>query len=572
MGLTEEQQKIINEIVDNAPGTYAIEAVAGSGKSFTIFEAIAHIKEKEPNAKILYLVFNKANQIEAERKLRKYAVWSVPVKVKTAHSFANEKWHKTAGDYTVIDKFDWHTAIRPEFLKSYDPDIKYSKRAPIDWLLNKYENARCLLSTFIEDMYSHWEDDYDGPDKPKECELIGNKGRKSYRYGIPISIHSCVQRAHIDIFKRLYEKHEKEKMFTHGMYLKGAAYSSKSGGSQFDYVFFDEAQDASYFMLKLLEKQDIGKIYYIGDERQSIYSFGAANENVFQTMDFDKKYTLTKSFRFGHAVADLATEIINMNSKHEVFGSKQSKLGPNDTIAFLYRTNATLFREALDWSYAAKMNGEKLKIDLMKRQEDVSVYTELLGFLGLFYQYNGKAHYYRHYRHEFPEYTPASLLAFEQRLKDRELGESFMDIYNEQYDSLSEDIHVILPYALKEENFIEKYLAFKHCINEHFPEKTITMVTMHRSKGMEWDIVCIREATRLYYKDKEGTYRRHSNYIQELNLAYVAVTRARKSLDATILREELEKENCKFRYKSFLIGDGEYMKDPEMYVPETVAS
>lgn len=252
-----------------------------------------------------------------------------------------------------------------------------------------------------------------------------------------------------------------------------------------------------------------------------------------------------------------------MHSDHEVFGTEQPEIGPNDTVAYLYRTNATLFREALDLAYNAKLNGEKLKIDLMKRQgdDDISVYTEILGFLGLFYLYNGKSYYYRKYRQEFPEYTPSSLAAFEQRLRNRTCGESFMDIYNEQYDALSDDIHNILQYALKEDNFIEKYLAFKECTNQAFPTRTITMVTMHRSKGMEWDIVYIREATRLYYKDKEGAYRRNTNYMQELNLAYVAVTRARKCLDATLLREELEKEHSKFHSKSLAIHNGKYTKD-----------
>ena len=129
-------------------------------------------------------------------------------------------------------------------------------------------------------------------------------------------------------------------------------------------------------------------------------------------------------------------------------------------------------------------------------------------------------------------------------------------MYNLHYDNLSDDVHHILTYAQKSDNFIEKYDALKLACSELNPSKTIYMLTMHRSKGLEWDSVVIAEPTRLYYKDKEGVVRRNPSYMQELNLAYVACTRARKNLDATALRWELLAENDHFNTKLLKVFEG----------------
>lgn len=555
MNLTNEQEKIIGETIINKPGTYSIQAVAGSGKSFTIFKAIDTIKENQPNAKILYLVFNKANQIDAQRKLFNYSSWAVPVEVKTAHGFAYQKWQRVIGPFTALERLNKDIIMKLAG-KSYITDVKYSKHASFHWLQDKYHSSRYSLKSFCEEMLSHWDDTYEGPDKPCDIEIMDKYGKKRDKFGIQVDNYSYVSKEHIHVFKKIVEEHERQKLYTHGMYLKAAAYSNKTGGSEYDYVFFDEAQDANYFMLKLLDKQNVKRKYFIGDERQSIYKFGGTNENVFETIKFDKDYTLTQSFRFGKEIADLATKIIQLNSEHIVYGTEQTHETNPNSYARLYRTNARLFKDSLEIAYLSKLNGDNIKIDLLRSDGDESAYKEILAFLGLYYKYM-KPSYYHTNRAYFDMEIPASLLAFKTRL---EQGEPFLNVYNEHYDFLSDDIHQILNYAKEEDNFVEKFSTLKACRNLQNPSRIITMVTMHRSKGMEWDNVIIAEPTRLYYVDKDGIERRNSNFLQELNLAYVACTRARKNLDATILQEELSRENPMFADVPFVIS--EQAKEP----------
>ena len=553
MNLTDEQKAIIEETISNKPGTYGIEAVAGSGKSFTIFQAIDFIKEHEPNAKVLYLVFNKANQIDAEFKLRKYQAWKEPVDVRTAHSFAYNKWLQKIGPFTAVGTLDWGLIckvireVRPYY---YNPDIKFSKRAPFDWLHDKFVTSKLSLHRFCEEMKLHFDDTYIGADKAGTCEIINKFGNKIAAEGIQVNAYSVVTPMHIDAFEDIIKMHKDSKIYTHPMYLKEAAYA-QTRISQYDYVFFDEAQDANYFMLMLLDKQEVKKKYFVGDSRQSIYQFGGSTVNVFDELAFDKKYTLSQSFRFGDDIASLANHIVHLNSEQTVYGTEQTYETNPDSKAYLYRTNAKLFQDALGFAYEAKCANISLKIDLLKTDMDESAYTEILAFLKLYYK-SVDPQYYQEYKSFFPERTPASLQTLENMLKE---GAKFLNAYNELYDAMSDDIHSIFNYVKDERTFIEKYVALKGCLKNTSPEKVLTLVTMHRSKGLQWDNVIIAEPTRLYYTDKDGVKRRNQNALQELNLAYVAVTRARKNLNAIELRHELCCENEKFEKINFIVKE-----------------
>lgn len=550
MNLTDEQQQIIEETTTNNDGEFHICAVAGSGKSFTIFQAIDYIKQDKPNAKILYVIFNKANQESAQLKLMKYADLPGKVKAQTAHSYAYGKWTKVHGKFQKIFKLD-KDVIRKVLEKRQYFSVRFLKYAVWHYLHDKYVSSKLLLDTFCDDFKLKFDDDYEGPDKATDCTYINSKGRETYAYGIQINAYAVCIKECVDAFKDIIEAHEKQNLYTDGMYLKYAAYSNKSGGDEWDYVFFDEAQDSNYFMLKLLDKQTIHKLYFVGDERQSIYNFGGSNENVFKIRVPDKIYTLSTSFRFDKEVAHLANEIIHMHSSQTCYGTPQIHQTDPNSYARLYRTNATLFKEALSIAYDAKQNDKKLYIDFMRgtNDDDSYKYNEFIYFLSLYYRYTDY-YYWKSNMHIWPKYAPESLKVFETVLEE---SENFLDTYNELYDALSDDIHSMFSYAMNETDFVEKYIALQNCLSYADYDEKITMITMHRSKGLEWDSVCIAEPTRLYYKDKEGVVRRNSDFMSELNLAYVAITRARKFLYATALKDELCLEDSKFYDIDFVI-------------------
>ena len=564
MELTKEQKIIIDELVKNKNGKYAIEACAGSGKTFTIFQAIEHIKQVEPNAKILYIVFNKANQLSAESKLKAYDFTTNPVKVRTCNAYGYEKWLKTIGKFEVVSTFDKQT-IYDFQQKCPKYDVKYSKHRPFKMLLEKYDTSKLTLNSFCDDMIAHWDDDYDGIDKPKDCEIIDKKGNPIIKYGIPCDKYSVITKDHIPVFKKMVEYYIENKKYTHGMYMKSAAYSNseKTMGDEWDYVFFDEAQDANYFVLKLLSKQNIRKIYFVGDTRQSIYNFGGINENVFEQYKFKKKYTLSTSFRFGQAISDVANIILNGDGLH-ITGTEQDDIPTDITkCTRLYRTNAKLFKDALSLAYKALSKDVRLKLDFMRTEQETKLNDDMFAFISLFYKYTDGEAYEKSKRYLQIAETSELMKTFEKRLMETK---NFYRAYNEMYDFLSDDIHSMFTYVKEDNNFIMKLSALedcKYCLN---PQYVITLVTMHRSKGLEWDNVIIAEPTKLFYTTKDSDMpHKNPDFMQELNLGYVAVTRSRKTLNAEVLLSEIEDFGIDLQNNTFRVKDGkaltwEYLK------------
>src|SRR5690606_8774522 len=74
--------------------------------------------------------------------------------------------------------------------------------------------------------------------------------------------------------------------------------------TEYDYLLFDEAQDANAAITRLVLDQTHAKRIAVGDSCQAIYGWRGASDalSVFPGVQL----TLTKSFRFGPAVADEA--------------------------------------------------------------------------------------------------------------------------------------------------------------------------------------------------------------------------------------------------------------------------
>src|SRR5690606_37775106 len=88
---------------------------------------------------------------------------------------------------------------------------------------------------------------------------------------------------------------------THDFYLK--KYQLANPRLPFDYILFDEGQDASPAMLDVFLKQGAVKVT-VGDTHQQIYGWRFA-VNSLEKADF-KTYHLSTSFRFGSDIAQLA--------------------------------------------------------------------------------------------------------------------------------------------------------------------------------------------------------------------------------------------------------------------------
>ena len=92
----------------------------------------------------------------------------------------------------------------------------------------------------------------------------------------------------------------------------------------YDIIYLDEAQDSSPVVLDIIKQQEHCKVVYVGDTYQSIYAFRQA-VNAMEKIKAPTK-VLSKSFRYGQEIADLATFIIDGNIQVKGMESIDSKV------------------------------------------------------------------------------------------------------------------------------------------------------------------------------------------------------------------------------------------------------
>lgn len=84
----------------------------------------------------------------------------------------------------------------------------------------------------------------------------------------------------------------------------------------YDFILFDEAQDADPLMLEVLKKQD-AQVIYVGDKHQQIYGWRGA-VNALDQINANELY-LTQSFRFGQSLANQCKPILRTLGETQVF-------------------------------------------------------------------------------------------------------------------------------------------------------------------------------------------------------------------------------------------------------------
>lgn len=117
---------------------------------------------------------------------------------------------------------------------------------------------------------------------------------------------------------------------------------------RYDNIILDEAQDTNPALFQLLNAQQHAKILYLGDKHQSIFAFRGA-ENVMESLEGSgTELYLSQTFRFGPGVANLANTLL-ADLKGETVPIEGLGKDLPFTAApemFLARTNGMLIRTA----------------------------------------------------------------------------------------------------------------------------------------------------------------------------------------------------------------------------------
>ena len=323
MEFTKEQYDIIN-----STGNIKINAVAGSGKTTTIVEyASAQPRDK----KILYLAFNKAVKSEAERKFKKKGLSNVYVE--TAHSLAHK--HIVRDSKYRVKQSDYKTNEIVEILSLEGNTEKY---------------AQYIIANHISKFISY----FCNSDKCKIQDLnyvdvISDRKAKTFVNNFYNYIENQT--------RLLLDKMNRGEIeITHDFYLKKFQLSNPV--LDFDYILFDEGQDASQAMLDIFFRQNATKVI-VGDTYQQIYGWRYA-VNSLEKANF-RTFHLSTSFRFSQEIANLAMEILKFKNHigdyTPISISGKGVNGEDNTKAVLARTNSGLLSLAIEYIV------EKKKLD-----------------------------------------------------------------------------------------------------------------------------------------------------------------------------------------------------------------
>lgn len=482
MQLTLEQKNILA-----TNGDLKINAVAGSGKTTTIIQLA---RQLPTSSKVIYIAFNKTVKEEAAIKFAALGLHHVTVE--TAHSLAYKHIVFSQGYKLKSNGYKLHEL--PEILELQK---------------NTEKHFEFIIANHVLKMASL----FCNSDKQKVEELdylatIDNE--KTFLF-----VQSCLPFIVLQTRRFLAKMNHKEIDVTHDFYLKKFQLANPILPYQF--ILFDEAQDASAAMLDVVLKQNATKII-VGDTHQQIYSWRHAI-NSLEHVNF-KTLHLTNSFRFNDNIAALANEILaykNLFNEKSIIENVVG-LGKSETIktkATIARTNIGLLMEAIDYVTNNK------KISKIYFEGNINSYTyaddgtSLYDVLYLFNKQHSK--------------IKDGLIQSMKEFKD-------LEEYIDNTDDVQLGMLVEIVKEYETEIFdILKLLKEKHVSLAEKETAQMIFTTVHRCKGLEYDEVCLAED--FITKDKIDKLTENSldslkllKLNEEINLLYVAVTRAKAKL------------------------------------------
>jgi len=274
-------QKAVYIYIQKGKGNVVIDAVAGSGKSTTIVNALKLIPK---NKKVLFLAFNKAIVEELKIKIGNMD----NVEIKTLHSL---------GASAVMRSLN----------------SKLSKDKYISWVNNgiKYGILKSNITLTNEEMYN-WKQNIIKLIDLGRVNLINTERELddiAFKHNIDILNNE------IDIAIKGIKWGESETQiidFTDMIYFPNV---KKLRMNQYDWVFIDECQDLNTAQRNLFLKclKPTGRFVAVGDPRQAIYGFAGADVesfNLLKNIPHTVKLPLSVCYRCDANIIEMAKEIV----------------------------------------------------------------------------------------------------------------------------------------------------------------------------------------------------------------------------------------------------------------------
>ena len=485
------QEKIF-DFIQHGVGNAVISAAAGAAKTTTAVSAMKLIPKSK---KCLFIAFNKSIVEELNRKLEGYDNCTV----KTIHSLGYLIVRRNLGSNIDIDEYKYRTYLKSNIteLTSIDNGIFMTHQ-----MIEEYIES---ITKLID--YSR----FNLAQSVKEIEQV------SIRYDIPVSFDECeVALKCLQWGKENYQTID----YTDMVWLPYEL-SLKPSGLQFDWIFFDEAQDASQMAVELFLRcfKRGTRFFCVGDKNQSINYFCGSSPEAF---DYMCNYPNTTIFEL--PVSYRCAKNITLYANNIVPGMQYRENAPDGFVVenchineikdgdmVLARSKAPLLKlyvKLLRRGVNCYIKGQDIGANLIDLLEKIE-YDDLNADL------NKDGVFVRLYDRMFNERNKL----MEKRGLDMNDATLSMNIM-EMYDTINALIILAEQYKTKDELIEHIRRIFKD------DAKGVCLSTVHKAKGLEAENVYIlchsMMPSRLAHHDWEKQ--------QERNLQYVAYTRPKNKL------------------------------------------
>lgn len=490
-----QYQKDIFNFVRHGHGNAVIQAFAGSAKTST---AIGALGQTDADDKCLFVAFN--NSITEELKEKMKDCDTTNVDVMTIHSLGYLIVRANLGNDVKLDQYKYSRFVKNNIcsLSTICDEFMSEKTVEryVDNIIKLVDYSRFYLCQC-----------------EREIKMVADK------YDIPVTRDECsVVRKCLDWGKQNVESID----YTDMVWLPYEL-SLHPKGNTYNWIFFDEAQDASLMAIELLKRcfRRGTRMISFGDENQAIYAFAGSMKDAFtklKELPHTTTFSLPISYRCPREVVKLANKFVpEMTAMDDAIDGEiiahmfTKDLGGNDMV--LCRTTAPLlkiYNKLLRMDVKCHMKGgdfgDKL-IELLNSIDCDELNASLLSD-GVFVRLYDKLFNVRN----------DLIVGSRLDIHDATLSQPVMYLYD-----VIKSLLVLGEKCNKKSTLIER---IKKVFADDNDNNGVCLSTIHKAKGLEADNVYIACSSKLPSQSSKKDWERE----QEKNLAYVAYTRAKKKL------------------------------------------
>jgi len=330
-----QQQAIFNWFQHPTGNNLVVRARAGTGKTTTVNEGI----NRAPEARIVYLVFNKRNQIEAQGKVQ-----NPNAEVLTSHSLGYRSVRRYWDGVRVANGSTRVDSLVAAVVDDQAPD-------PLKRLVGKL----CTKVRELAPLATAADEVYDIATQ-FDCEPDGSWKNDGF------DLHWVCDKAIAAANVAARTKPTTGIDFADMLFLP---IRNRWLRPCYDLVVIDEAQDMTPVQLLLAQGSCSGRVVVVGDDRQAIYGFRGADSDSLDRLKAElqaDELSLTTTYRCGQVIVDHARRIVPdfeaalSNPRGAITSAAREHMlqlaSPGDFI--LSRTNAPLVGLALALIRAGK--------------------------------------------------------------------------------------------------------------------------------------------------------------------------------------------------------------------------